>query len=242
MNKIILITGGSGLIGKSIILRLLKDTYQVYNLDVKASGIDRCIDVPCDITNQSSIDTAINSICKGGTGIYGLINNAYPRTYDWGLSFEEIPYESWKENIDIQLNSIFYLTRKVLPIMKENGIGSVISMSSIYSIVANDFSLYENTNMHPPAAYSAIKGGLNSLMRYIASKYGQNGIRINTISPGGIFDEQDQSFVDAYIKKVPLGRMGTPDDVASVVSFLLSNDSAYITGQNIVVDGGYTIK
>jgi len=94
--------------------------------------------------------------------------------------------------------------------------------------------------MEPPAAYSAIKGGLINATRYLASKYGKEGIRFNCVSPGGIFDHQPESFVKAYETKVPLKRMGKPDDIAPAVSFLLSDESKYITGHNLAVDGGWT--
>ena len=98
----------------------------------------------------------------------------------------------------------------------------------------------EGTDMISPAAYSFIKGGVINFTRYLASYYGRLGIRVNTVSPGGIFNHQNKVFVKNYEKKVPLGRMGKPDDIAPVVSFLLSSDSKYITGQNIAVDGGWT--
>jgi NAD(P)-dependent dehydrogenase (short-subunit alcohol dehydrogenase family) len=113
-------------------------------------------------------------------------------------------------------------------------------MTSIYGVVGNDFSIYEGTKIKTAPAYSAIKGGLINLTRYLASAYGRQNIRFNCVSPGGIFDHQDEKFVRAYESKVPLKRMGNPDDIAPVVSFLLSDDSKYITGQNIIVDGGWT--
>src|SRR5690606_18470471 len=100
--------------------------------------------------------------------------------------------------------------------------------------------IYEGTDLNPPAAYSAIKGGITNFTRFLASKYGKNGIRVNTVSPGGIFDNQPIKFVKAYEKKVPLKRMGNPDDIAPSVSFLLSNQSNYITGHNLIIDGGWT--
>ena len=113
-------------------------------------------------------------------------------------------------------------------------------MASIYGIVAPDFSVYNETNMTTPAAYSAIKGGLINLTRYMASYFGPKQIRVNAISPGGIYDKQNITFIQNYEKRVPMGRMGSPDDISPAVIFLLSNDSKYITGQNIIIDGGWT--
>ena len=125
--------------------------------------------------------------------------------------------------------------------MKKQGFGSLINMSSIYGLVGPDFTIYEGTDMTMPAAYAAIKGGLNNLTRYLASYYGVSQIRINTVSPGGILDNQPKSFIDNYNKKVPLKRMGSPKDIVSAVYFLLSDESGYITGHNLVVDGGWSI-
>jgi NAD(P)-dependent dehydrogenase (short-subunit alcohol dehydrogenase family) len=124
--------------------------------------------------------------------------------------------------------------------MKERKGGSIVNMASIYGVVGNDFSIYEGTKMEPPVAYSAIKGGLINATRFLASRYGKDEIRINCVSPGGIFDHQPESFVKAYEKKVPMKRMGNPEDIAPAVSFLLSEEAKYITGLNLIVDGGWT--
>ena len=124
--------------------------------------------------------------------------------------------------------------------MQAKQAGSIVNIASIYGIVGPDFSVYENTEMTMPAAYAAIKGGLINFTRYLASYAGKHKVRINCVSPGGIFDNQPASFVNSYEKKVPFGRMGTPADVAPAVAFLLSDESEYITGHNLVIDGGWT--
>ena len=126
--------------------------------------------------------------------------------------------------------------------MKQFNGGSILSFSSIYGLLANDFNLYKGTEISPPVAYSAIKGGLISLNRYLASFYGKYNIRFNCISPGGVYDKQDLKFVERYEKKVPLGRMARPEDISSLATFLLSDGSSYVTGQNLIVDGGYSVK
>jgi NAD(P)-dependent dehydrogenase (short-subunit alcohol dehydrogenase family) len=124
--------------------------------------------------------------------------------------------------------------------MKVQQFGSIVNIASIYGVVGNDFTVYEGTDLKTAAPYSAIKGGLINFTRYIASYYGRYGIRANCVSPGGIFDKQNPVFVENYEKKVPMKRMGTPEDIAPSVSFMLSDDAKYITGQNLVVDGGWT--
>ena len=119
--------------------------------------------------------------------------------------------------------------------------GSIINLGSIYGIQGNDFTIYEKTDITSPAAYSAIKGGIINFTRYLASYFGRDGIRVNSVCPGGIFDSQNKIFVKNYEHKVPLKRMGKPEDVASTVLFLASDASSYITGATIMVDGGWTI-
>ena len=124
--------------------------------------------------------------------------------------------------------------------MKIQGSGSLINMSSIYGLIGPDFTIYDGTEMTMPAAYSAIKGGIVNFTRYLASYYGPYGIRLNCVSPGGIFDNQKEIFVKQYEQKVPMRRMGIPEDIPPSVAFLLSDDAGYITGQNLMVDGGWT--
>jgi NAD(P)-dependent dehydrogenase (short-subunit alcohol dehydrogenase family) len=125
--------------------------------------------------------------------------------------------------------------------MKKQGFGSLINMSSIYGINGPDFTIYEGTSIGNAVEYSAIKGGLVNLTKYLASYFGASGVRVNCVSPGGIYDNQDPIFVENYNKKVPLKRMGLPEDISPSIAFLLSDESKYITGHNLVVDGGWSI-
>lgn len=239
-NKIIIVTGGSGLIGRALIADIRRKNGLAINADI---NIDTNLDaglMRTDITSDSSIQDTIDKVLEKYGRIDGLVNNAYPRTNDWGTPFEEISPESWRKNIDMQLNSYFVFCQKVLKVMAKSNGGSIVNIASIYGIVGNDFSLYEDYGGTSPAAYSAIKGGIINFTRYLASYYGKKGIKINCVSPGGIIDKQHPSFIEKYEKKVPLGRMGTPDDIAPAVSFLLSDEARYITGHNLVVDGGWT--
>ena len=124
--------------------------------------------------------------------------------------------------------------------MSKQKSGSIVNMASIYGVLGADFSVYEGTTMTMPAAYSAIKGALINFTRYVASYFGPQQVRVNCVSPGGIFDNQNDVFIENYCKKVPMRRLGIPEDISPAVAFLLSDDSKYITGQNIIVDGGWT--
>ena len=124
--------------------------------------------------------------------------------------------------------------------MVKNVHSSIVNIGSIYGVVGPDFTVYDGTSMTMPAAYAAIKGGILNLTRYLSSYYGPKQIRVNAVSPGGIFDNQSTIFIENYNKKVPLRRMGMPEDISPAVVFLLTEDAKYITGQNIIVDGGWT--
>jgi NAD(P)-dependent dehydrogenase (short-subunit alcohol dehydrogenase family) len=239
-DKIILVTGGSGLIGSAIIKDILKKGGMPINLDLNTNTDLDNLQFCLDLTNDQSVIDAIITIKSKFGKIDGLVNNAYPRTQDWGNKFEDILLDSWRKNIDIQLNSCFVITQAVLKQMKIQKSGSIVNVASIYGVVGNDFTIYEGTSINPPAAYSAIKSGLIGLTRYLASRFGEENIRVNCVSPGGIFDNQPSRFVGNYEKKVPLKRMGTPDDISPAISFLLSDEAKYITGHNLIVDGGWT--
>mgnify|MGYP000570870335 FL=1 len=146
------------------------------------------------------------------------------------------------KNVDLQLNSTFLCCQLVLEIMKKQKSGSIVNMASIYGVVGPDFSIYNGTTMTMPAAYSAIKGGVVNFTRYLACYFGPHSIRINSVSPGGVFNNQESVFVENYVKNVPLRRMALPNDISPAVAFLLSDNSSYLTGQNIIIDGGWTSK
>lgn len=239
-NKVIVVTGGSGLLGQAIIKRISEENGFAINLDIVNSSNLANHFFDCDILEIVSIKNVINEILNKYGKIDGWVNNAYPRTNDWGNKFEDVELNSWNVNLEMQLSTVFMCCQEVLKVMKEQGFGTIVNMASIYGIVGPDFSVYNETKLTMPAAYSAIKGGVINFSRYLASYYGSYNIRINCVSPGGIFDNQDPLFVSNYEKKVPLRRMGLPVDISPAVTFLLSDESSYITGQNIVIDGGWT--
>lgn len=239
-DKIIVVTGGSGLLGKEMIKDLKKKGARAINADIDVKTDLSKELVFCDIKSLESIIDALDLIIKEFGRIDGLVNNAYPRPKEWGAEFTELSERALKDSIDWQLNSHILFCQQAIKRMLPNKGGAIVNIASIYGVVGNDFSIYENTELKPPAPYSAIKGGIINFTRFLAGKYGESGIRVNAVSPGGIFDNQPDNFVRAYEKKVPMKRMGRPDDIAPAVSFLLSDEAKYITGQNLIVDGGWT--
>lgn len=239
-EKIIIVTGGSGLIGRAIVQDIAKKGGIAINADISVeTNLDKGL-LNVDITSDDSIEKGIKNVVAHFDRIDGLVNNAYPRTKDWGNKFEDIIPDSWRQNVDMQMNSYFVFCQNVLKQMAKQQNGAIVNIASIYGVVGNDFTVYEGTSLTSAAAYSAIKGGIINFTRYLASYFGRDQIRINCVSPGGIFDNQNPVFVKNYENKVPLKRMGTADDIAPAVSFLLSDEAKYITGQNLIVDGGWT--
>lgn len=239
-DKVILVTGGSGLIGKHIIDHCTKNGAIAINVDISCETDLSKHQIQCDITTQEGVDFLVKEVLNHYKRIDGLVNNAYPRTQDWGVKFEDIPFESLQKNVDMQMNSVFLLCQKVLAVMKAQKSGSIVNIASIYGVVGNDFTLYEGYGGTSPAAYSAIKGGIINFTRYLASYFGKDGIRVNCVSPGGIEDKQHPSFIERYNEKSPLKRMGKPEEIAPAVTFLLSEEASFITGHNLMVDGGWT--
>lgn len=240
-GKIILITGSGGLIGREVVCYCRASGATVVGVDMdRPNRWGERPDIAADVTDPAQIDALVASMIEKYGRIDGLVNAAYPRTQDWGAKFEEVPYESWRQNVDMQLNAVFYICQKVLAVMKEQGSGSVVNFGSIYGVVGNDFTIYEAYGGTSPAGYSAIKGGIINFSRYLASYFGPYGIRVNCVSPGGVFDNQRAEFVEAYCHKSPLKRMGRPEEMAPGVAFLLSDESSFITGHNLMIDGGWT--
>ncbi|MEW6600338.1 MAG: oxidoreductase [Nitrospirota bacterium] len=244
-NKSAVVTGGGGLIGREIIRALREFGAEVYAADIDrektADTTDDSIKfLRMDITSEESVNNAVDEVVKQSGRIDILVNCAYPRTADWGAKFEDIKFDSWGKNVNDHLGGYFLSCRAAAERMKKQGSGSIINLSSIYGVTAPDFSIYEGTPMTMPAAYASIKGGIIALTRYIATYYGKHNVRANCISPGGIFDNQPNEFVRRYSQKTPLGRMGRPDEIVGAVMYLASDASSYVTGENILIDGGWT--
>ena len=254
-NKVVIITGGAGLIGSAYVEACSHYGARVFIVDIKADEtsktINKVINVQknphiyyqrCSIVKKDDIRKLINVILKKFGKIDALVNNAYPRSKNWGKKYEQVTYEDFCENLNSHLGGYFLMTSEISKVMMKQKSGVIINIGSHYGFAAPRFEIYEGTNMTMPVEYSAIKGGIINLSRYLASYLGKYNVRVNTLSPGGVFDNQPKSFVKKYQERVILGkRMAKVDDLAPVLIFLLSDASKYITGQNIVVDGGWTL-
>lgn len=243
-DKVVIVAGGRGLIGKEVVADLLRHDAIVIDADISCSNenpAERHFEFPLDITSNDSIDELIKFATDKFGRIDGLINCAYPHTKDWGrYKFEDNPFRHWEENVRMQLNPVFYLDQQVALVMERQKSGSIVNFGSIYGIVGNDFTIYEDYNGSSPVEYCAVKGGIINFTRYLASWLGKHNVRVNCVCPGGIWDHQREEFVRNYEHRCPMKRMGNPDDIAPLCLFLISDGAKYITGQIIAADGGWT--
>jgi NAD(P)-dependent dehydrogenase (short-subunit alcohol dehydrogenase family) len=250
-GEVVLLTGGAGAIGESVARALIEHGATVVIADTNQSAGDALSENlgpkasfrAFDITDPTGVESMITSTVDSFGSINILVNAAYPKGNSYEGHYEEIKLEDWQTNIEKHLTSYFYTSFCTSLQMKEqlDG-GSIINFASIYGFQAPDFSVYEGTDMTNSVEYAAIKGGILNLVRYMASYLGQYDIRVNAVSPGGVYNNQNQTFVDRYERRTALGRMASSDDIAGPVVFLASDASAYITGQNIIVDGGWSIQ
>ena len=155
-------------------------------------------------------------------------------------AFDQQTPETWEHAAQGDFAGLFRHCQRAIAAMKQQGRGSIINIASIYGVVSNDPTLYEGTAMVQPPTYNFMKAGMINFTRYLASYYGKSGIRANSISPGGYFTQQPEAFVERYCDRVPLGRMMGHEDLQGAVVFLASDASAYVTGTNLLVDGGWT--
>ena len=254
-ENVVIITGGLGLLGVAFSEACADAGYTVIIADINDEvGIKTVNDLVkktkhseisyqhCDITNCTDVQELID-YCKDKYGtISALVNNAYPRNKNYGRIFEEVTYEDFCENMCMHMGGYFNITKWIAREMKTQKSGNIINMASIYGFAAPRFEIYDGTSMTMPVEYAVIKAGIINFTKYLASYLGEYNIRVNAISPGGIEDRQPVSFVNNYSSNVFLGdRMANPDDITGVLLFLLSEQSQYITGQNIIVDGGWTL-
>jgi len=250
-----LITGAAGHIGKvisdtflelgcAVILvdrdRLKLEEYKNKNLKKE----DKIHIIGCDFEDEDFLKVIYDYVKKNCPKLDILINNAAfvgdSEIDGWTVKFEDQSIDTWRRAIEVNLTASFSLTQKLVNFLMHENNGRVINISSMYGFIGPYMKLYEGTSMGSPVAYSVSKGGLTQLTRWLSTTLGPN-VRVNTISPGGIERGQSNKFKDKYIERVPLNRLGSERDLIGAVLFLGSNMSKYVTGQDIVVDGGYSV-
>ena len=262
-GKVALITGGSGIQGKRIARAFAAHGADVVVVDldqIKVNELATSIakDYPvqvrgfvCDVANKAAVDSMVEKTVKEFGKIDILHNNAATKSknpQDFFVPFEEFDFEVWREIMSVNIDGMFIVAQSVGKQMVAQGHGgSIIQTSSTYGIVGPDFRIYEGSEymghqITTPAAYSASKGAVVALTKYLATYWGEKGIRVNTLVPGGIESGQNKVFQKNYSTRVPLGRMANADEMVGAVIYLASEAASYVTGQMLIVDGGWTIR
>ena len=258
-NKVAIVTGSLGLIGREHCRALAEAGANVIVTDVDEAG---CKDIAhslpndsmgfaMDITDKESIENVKAIVMNKFSKIDILVNNAAindmfesPKAASEQSKFENYPLELWQKSVDVNLTGMFLCSQVIGSVMAELKSGSIINIASTYGITAPDQSLYIKEDgsqvFYKPPAYSATKGAVIMFTRYLAAYWGDKNVRVNTLTPGGVENGQDEFFIKKYSDKTPLKRMAQPTDYKGAIVFLASDASSYMTGANLVVDGGWT--
>ncbi|MBX3237415.1 MAG: SDR family oxidoreductase [Nitrospiraceae bacterium] len=250
-----LVTGAAGHIGLAITETLLElgatvalcdreaATCERRATELSALSTGRTAFFGCDLNDVSATRRMVQDVIGRLGGLDIVVHAAaYVGTSGltgWAVPFEQQSHEPWDAVMRVNVTAAFAIVQEAQPSLAASGKGCVLLVSSIYGLVGPDTRLYEGTAMGNPAAYGVSKGGLLQLMRYLSTVCAPN-IRVNALSPGGVWRHQAEAFVERYHARTPLGRMATEEDMKGAVAYLVSDLSSYVTGQNLVVDGGWT--
>ncbi len=239
-DKVIIVTGSNGRIGNQVVNDLIKQKAVVISCDLKNSKkINNFFKI--DISNEKKTKKFLENIKHKYKKIDCLIHCAYPKTKDWGKTFENLNYKSLSKNLSLQLGGSILLSKQIIKIFRKQSYGNLILLSSIQGVSAPKFEHYKGTKMSSPIEYGAIKSGIISITKYLAKLVRNTEIRVNCVSPGGILDKQPAKFLKAYKKSCNTKGMLNADDISKTILFLCSNQSKYINGQNIIIDDGWTL-
>ena len=256
-GKVALVTGGAGILGQHFCLALAgrgaavavvdlaEDRAEAVAAEIRAAG-GRAVGLACDVTDPVAVEGVVRRVVDEFDRIDILLNNAVTKGRnldDFFTAYEAFTLEVWREIMAVNIDGMFLVSQAVGRRMVEQKSGSVIQSSSIYGILGVDKRIYEGSNylgrqINTPAVYAASKAAVVGLTRYLAAYWADAGIRVNTVTFGGIESGQNETFKQRYGARVPLGRMGQPDELIGAILYLASDASSYVTGQNLVIDGG----
>ena len=266
-NKIIVITGGSGFLGSEFSSTLSDVGAIPIILDKNNASLEllkkkfikkkqRGLFFLVDLNNETKVNVVINSIIKKYRKIDCLINAAgftgedmLKTDSNFFEKFENYDFRLWQKSLNGNLSSTFILTKSVAKHMLKRKKGSIINIASDYGIISPDHRIYEpnkkinykGVNFNTPISYSVAKSGIISMTKYLATYWAKKGIRVNCVSPAGVYKKHNKKFVKQLSERIPLGRMAKPEELNGAIIYLCSNASSYVTGHNLVVDGGRTI-
>lgn len=251
-QKTIVVNGGAGRIGNKLCEIVagaganvaLLDLNQEHGLEIVKNLRHHGYSAEffhADTTDRDSLECARGEIEKKwgiATGLVNAIQYRGPGFY--GSEPEHVPIEAWQQVMNVNLTGTFLACQVFGAQMRTIGQGSIVNVSSTYGVVSADPRIYGDSGVNSPISYAASKAAILNLSRYLAIHWRENGVRVNTLVPGGVFDKQSDEFVSNYVQRTPLGRMANAEDYNGAVIFMLSNASAYMTGSTVTVDGGWT--
>lgn len=253
-DKVVVITGGAGLIGQEFIKAVIqyngiaviadinedtgKKVQQTLSSELSTDRIDF---VQLDITSKDSLENLVSYLHTKYGKIDALINNAYPRSNNYGRHFFDIEFKDLCEFMNLHIGGYFLVSQQLALYFKNQGYGNIINVSSVYGVVAPRFEIYKDTKMTTPFEYAAVKSSLIHVTKYMAKYFKGLNIRVNAISPGGIFDNQPESFIEKYREQCISKGMLDKSDLQGTIIYLLSDMSQFVNGQNIIVDDGFTL-
>lgn len=252
-DRVVVVTGGAGRLGRSFVRGVAEQGGTAVVADIDATGATQVAEeiaatypglveaMPLDITSSDSLGVLIAELRKRHGRIDAVVSNAYPRNCNYGRRLEEVTYADFCENVSLHLGGYFLVAQQFGLFFREQGRGNIINMSSIYGVRAPRFEAYAGTAMTTPVEYAAIKAAVIHLTRYFAQYFKGTGIRVNCLSPGGVRDNQAADFLLKYNAYCNGKGMLDPRDITGTLLFLLSDASEFITGQNIVVDDGWSL-
>jgi len=251
-DNVVVITGGAGLLGRRFAaavaraggIAVIADRDLVAATKVarglEAEGL-QAVAALLDITDQKSIAAMIADVDASCGRIHAVVNNAYPRNANYGRKLEDVTYADFCENVGLHAGGYFLVSQCFAEYFKARGGGNIVNMASIYGVIPPKFEVYDDTQMTMPVEYAAIKSAILHLTRYFAQYFKSDGVRVNALSPGGILDRQPAAFLQSYREHCGTKGMLDPDDMIGALVFLLSDASRYVTGQNLIVDDGFTL-
>jgi len=254
-GKVACVTGSNGLLGKEFCLALEAAGAVVVGVDINKCEMPDTKSLKhyvCDLTDEMAVVDFVDNTKKKFGKIDILINSAAinPKAENLHLNesvdgdFTKYSLKNWNLSLSVNLTGMFLITREVCKVMEANNYGKIVNISSTYGICAPDQRIYldelSQQTMFKPVDYSVSKAGVQGFTKYLASFYRETGIRVNTLSPGGTFNDNEEQFVRNYSANTILGRMAAPGDYRGAIVFLSSDASDYMTGANLVVDGGWT--
>lgn len=248
-----MITGGAGLIGREFCSLVAENGGIAVVADINLKEAQKVVDNICskypdaafaaelNITVKNSIQTLLVTLKEKYGEISAVVNNAYPRNKNYGRKLEDVEYSDFCENVGLHLGGYFLVAQQFGLFFKKQGHGNIVNMASIYGVIAPRFEIYEDVSFTMPVEYAAIKSGVVHLTRYLAQYLKKSGVRVNCLSPGGVLDNQPEPFLRAYNEYCGTKGMLDTKDLNGALAFLLSDESRYINGQNLIVDDGFTL-